>query len=193
MNVGELIGCLRASAVAGVLFVASSLPAAAVFVSVGDLGSNPNTSSVDRQVGSTPFEDAWLFSLDSSLLFSVAANSANAFADPNAKINDFEISIWSFGANEAFDGGGGDDKLIYGPNAAVQVGLNQFVGVGGLLDAGKYFLGITGDGVGAVARYDGNISTVAVPVPVIGAGLPGLILACGGLVFLARRRRSKFS
>src|SRR5262249_6817704 len=32
---------------------------------------------------------------------------------------------------------------------------------------------------------------VVVPGPIAGAGLPGLVMACGGLVALARRRRQK--
>jgi hypothetical protein len=34
-------------------------------------------------------------------------------------------------------------------------------------------------------------STVSVPGPIAGAGLPGLIAACGGLIALARRRRQQ--
>lgn len=34
-----------------------------------------------------------------------------------------------------------------------------------------------------------GITVSAVPGPVLGAGLPGLIIACGGLLVLARRRR----
>lgn len=37
-----------------------------------------------------------------------------------------------------------------------------------------------------------HVDTI-VPGPVVGAGLPGLVMACGGLIALARRRRQKIA
>jgi len=45
-------------------------------------------------------------------------------------------------------------------------------------------------GTGNTGAIDG---TVAVPAPILGAGLPGLIAACLGLVAFARRRRNSFA
>jgi hypothetical protein len=50
--------------------------------------------------------------------------------------------------------------------------------------------------VGFLEQSGGNIATalsgaLLVPGPVVGAGLPGLIAACGGLLALARRRRRR--
>ena len=42
---------------------------------------------------------------------------------------------------------------------------------------------------GAESFFLVSSTSVAVPGPIAGAGLPGLVMACGGLVALARRRR----
>ena len=38
-----------------------------------------------------------------------------------------------------------------------------------------------------------SITAAAVPGPIVGAGLPGLIVACGALIALARRRRQRIA
>jgi hypothetical protein len=43
---------------------------------------------------------------------------------------------------------------------------------------------------GEIVGFTGS-SGSSVPAPIVGAGLPGLIAACGGLVALARRRRQR--
>src|SRR4051794_2635903 len=57
-------------------------------------------------------------------------------------------------------------------------------------NSGGYYFAADLYGTGGNAGSVAATSTVAVPAPVVGAGLPGLIAACGGLLALARRRRS---
>jgi uncharacterized iron-regulated membrane protein len=60
-----------------------------------------------------------------------------------------------------------------------------FVALAGSNPAG----GNTACPLGCIAVF----GTTPVPGPIAGAGLPGLILAAGGLVALARRRRQKIA
>jgi hypothetical protein len=52
---------------------------------------------------------------------------------------------------------------------------------------------------GDIQFIDGGVADVAgfaptaVPGPIVGAGIPGLIVACGGMLALARRRKKKLA
>ena len=57
--------------------------------------------------------------------------------------------------------------------------------------AGVLFIADVGFSAGQTGVVDAH--SVPVPGPIVGAGLPGLVLACGGLLGLARRRRQKIA
>jgi hypothetical protein len=52
------------------------------------------------------------------------------------------------------------------------------------------FVGAAG-GTSTTSALTNAFSLVPVPAPIAGAGLPGLVVACGGLAALARRRRRR--
>jgi hypothetical protein len=54
---------------------------------------------------------------------------------------------------------------------------------------GPISVSYTQTGTGAGLSHRTEYGTLAVPSPIVGAGLPGLLAACGALFILARRRR----
>jgi hypothetical protein len=94
----------------------------------------------------------------------------------------------------------GDTWQVFGSNTAGSLGatlLASCVGSDGpgnpceqlttINGAGNFkFLDVTAE-TGNVLLSE--VDTRAIPAPIVGAGLPGLVAACGGLLALARRRR----
>jgi len=178
---------------AGALLAMSTASNAAI---VGNLGVNPTSASgaFSRTVGGGAFDDQWLFQLVGGPQFFTIASATNVFPSPTDFITNFSASLFNAGANGV--PGGGDDSQVIGPIAAVacpfQPNCQGFAG-SGILNAGNYFLDISGIG-GGTSGYGGNIATtmVAVPGPVVGAGLPGL-LGLLGFGFMAFKRRLGFA
>ena len=78
------------------------------------------------------------------------------------------------------------DWLTFSQNfiANSDLTLLKFINTRGAFNAGFYL-----DDVSVALVSASPVPTSPVPGPVVGAGLPGLILACGGLLGWMRRRK----
>jgi hypothetical protein len=175
---------------ATVALAALTLPAQAVVVS--NLGINPTSAqgNFSNSVGGTTFTDQYTFSLVGSQQFVTFASATNVYTDPTDFITNFTGQLFE----QVGAVGGGDDIAVNAPVQAVSCPTNptgcQVLAGSALLDAGAYYLLITGTG-GGTSGYGGNLTTAqlsAIPIPSMALAVP---LGAMGLALLAKRRQRK--
>ena len=74
-----------------------------------------------------------------------------------------------------------NDLAIGGPGTLTLAGFDPTPAL--------FILTTQGSGTGGFTTFSATVIAVAIPGPVVGAGFPGLLAACAGLIAFARRRR----
>jgi hypothetical protein len=193
---------------AGVTVLWSSVGASAALVSQGVtftftvLDSDSLRLTVDNVLNATGnwapvnFFDA--FSISEAGSFSAA--TATYVGNGQSEIGSIGQQVTGSGIGCA-NGGGASACFDWTANLSLanhMVFNIDFVASGGGLDFSKPHLKVAFLVNDADTSKTGDLLSLAfapgespVPGPIVGAGLPGLMMALGGLVILARRRRSK--
>jgi hypothetical protein len=155
---------------------------------ISDLGLDPNLNVGRTVTGGGFFDDQFTFTLDAASTITIVAVLNTFPLGPNtpAFIDGFTGSV--FAGTPAVPG-----AAVIGPTLATMgcgpVVNCQSLGGTATLDAGTYFLDFFGT-AGASAAYGGTINTFAVPGPIVGAGIPGILAMFGMGGWAWRRRRS---
>lgn len=163
---------------------------------VTDLGNNPNsaTGHFSNSVLGTTFDDQYTFRLINFPAFISFASATNDFIAATDFITNFTGQLFNSGANGL--PGGGDDVAVGPLVNAIACPTNpigcQVLAGSAILGPGNYFLDVSGVG-GGTSGYGGNLTTapIAVPGPIVGAGIPGLLAACFGMFGLRTWRRKR--
>lgn len=144
-----------------------------------------NNLSLTTDTGGTIF--IWITESDITLPSTGVQPFVSKFTDDNDGVT--AILQTFYNANDAVYG---HVTSIGGPFTFLSQGLS--------VDKAQTNIALTGDPYSITAMYEliaapnasvDDVISVSVPGPVVGAGLPGLLAACGGLIALARRRRRK--
>jgi len=151
---------------------------------VDNLGINPTSRTGDfssgtlgiNGTGGGAFTDQVLFQLVGSPSFVTITSATNVYPAPTDFITNFQGAVYQqVGAL-----GGADDILRFGPEIAQACILQpscQVLAGAGILEAGSYYLQLSGIG-GGTSGYGGNLAVTPVPIPgalaLFASGLLGL-------------------
>jgi hypothetical protein len=185
---------MRKLLLATAAMLALAVPASANIIA--DLGTDP-TSASGNFIRSLPgvttsFDDQYTFLLDAGTFFTIAGVQ-NSFAQSSDFITNFAASVYNYGANGIFEGnlpGHGDDVAVIVGGAPVPCQFNpacQVIAGSAFLPGANYYADISGIG-GGTSGYQGGVAVAAVPGPIVGAGLPGLIAFAVGAWGWRRRK-----
>jgi len=174
----------------GIALMLFLIPQATHGAIVADLGINPTSSqgAFSSDPGGGAFEDQFTFQLVGGPQFLTIGSVTNVFPDATDFITNFQAAVWTVGADGIVNNA--DDQIVIGPVVTTPcptVPSCQIASGSAVLDPGNFYLEFTGVG-GGTSGYGGNLATFAVPSPILGAGLPGLILLLGGMLGWRRFR-----
>lgn len=129
--------------------------------------------------------------VDSGQTFAANATTPTSIMMDGAGTFNFGVTCTSCGSGASGPTGGSTLSFSI---TGTGLSLASLTPVGGAFFAADVVSCLTGTTAGCNGTGNGNtgvIDATLVPGPIVGAGLPGLMMACGGLIALARRRRLK--